>query len=147
MAGAAIVLSASLAGPAAAAVSCRITADDRLAVRDVSSALATAKPSFDRFFSGDGSAASLRRAVSGATLMATTSRVSQSRADNAELQRIFRLYASGWVNTARGFQAAAGGDEDQALDLIGRGQATYRQGQDVFRRFIKVCKLRAGSLG
>lgn len=141
-----LVMSLGAAPLANSATSCRITANDKLATRDTSAMLDVVTPDILAISSGSPSRQDIQRAVRAASRFASTARVSQVRADNPTLKRIFGLYAAGWTRMTVGLQASLNGDDDLASSSVSRGRATYRRGQAVFRQFIRDCRLGAGSL-
>jgi hypothetical protein len=130
-----------------ASAACSFTRDDKTAVREMSAAHDVAKPAIGPLLSGTPTRSELRQVVRAASGFSAAARVSQVRADNASLKRIFGLYATGLTDFALGLQAALNGDEAAASKAMRRGNLTYGRGQDGFRALMKKCNLRLDAFG
>jgi uncharacterized protein YkwD len=117
---------------------CDVTSADKTALQEVSATLAQATPALVAVDSPDGDLAAAARA---ATVMASTSRVSEQRASSAALRDALSDYAAGWASMAEYLQnLAAGVDSDR--ELFESGRSEWLRGQDKLRSFIVDCDLK-----
>ena len=124
-------------GGAGEAASCNVTSADKTAVQEVAAALAEATPALTAI---DGAQDDLAAAAQAATVMASTSRVSEERASSAALRDALSDYASGWASMAEYLQNLASGvDSDRGQFEAGRSE--WLRGQDKLRSFIVDCDL------
>ncbi len=140
-----IVGALGLGAPVAQGASCRVSAQDRQAVREVSAAERTAVPAIAAVGVTNPTRAQVSRAAQAVGVVASTARISQDRATNATLKSIFRDYARGWAQIALGLNVALAGDSRRGSTLMDAGRLPYKRGQATFRRWLIQCGFGPGS--
>jgi len=142
-----IVGAVGLGAPVAQGAPCRVSAQDRQAVREVSAALRTATPAIAAVAVTSPTRAQVSRAAQAAGVFTSTARMSRDRATNATLKSVFGYYARGWAQMALGLNVMLAGDPRQGSALADAGRPTYRRGQAILSRWLIQCDFGPGSFG